>query len=103
MLVEDDVGIPMGLAGLSNAGMHSNQNFGNAMRYDDLNPAGFDAKERLKVIDEEGIDIAVLYCGLGQALGGIQDPTSRSRATRCGTTGWPTGRRPRPSVSSAPR
>ena len=54
--------------------MHNNENFANAMRYEDGNPAGFDAKERVKVLDEEGIDIAVLYCGLGQALGGIQDP-----------------------------
>ena len=74
VLVEDGVGIPMGLAGLTNAGMHNNENFANAMRYEDGNPAGFDAKERVKVLDEEGIDVAVLYCGLGQALGGIQDP-----------------------------
>ena len=35
VLVEDDVGIPMGLAGLGNAGMHNNENFANAMRYED--------------------------------------------------------------------
>jgi uncharacterized protein len=74
VLVEDGVGIPMGLAGLTNAGMHNNENFANAMRYEDGNPAGFDPHERVRVLDEEGIDIAVLYCGLGQALGGIQDP-----------------------------
>ena len=54
--------------------MHNNENFGNAMRYEDGNPAGFDPLERIRVLDEEGIDIAVLYCGLGQALGGIHDP-----------------------------
>jgi uncharacterized protein len=74
VLVEDGVGIPMGLAGLTNAGMHNNENFANAMRYEDGNPAGFDPCERVRVLDEEGIDVAVLYCGLGQALGGVQDP-----------------------------
>ena len=74
VLVEDGVGIPMGLAGLGNAGLHNNENFANAMRYEDGNPAGFDAQERVRVLDDEGIDVAVLYCGLGQALGGIRDP-----------------------------
>lgn len=74
VLVEDEVGIPMGLAGLTNAGMHNNEIFANAMRYEDGNPAGFDPRARVKVLDEEGIDVAVLYCGLGQALGGIKDP-----------------------------
>lgn len=74
VLVEDHVAIPMGLAGLGNAGMHRNQEFGNALRYpDDLNPGGWDAKERLAVMDAEGIDLAVLYCGLGQSLGGFDD------------------------------
>jgi uncharacterized protein len=75
VLVEDGVGIPMGLAGLGNAGMGRNQDFGNALRYpDDLHAGGVDARERLRVMDAEGIDVAVLYCGLGQALGGIRDP-----------------------------
>src|SRR4051812_592125 len=74
VLVEDHVAIPMGLAGLGNAGMHANQEFGNALRYpDDLNPGGWDAAERLAVMDAEGIDMAVLYCGLGQSLGGFTD------------------------------
>jgi len=38
-----------------------------------LNPGGWDAKERLEVMDAEGIDLAVLYCGLGQSLGGFDD------------------------------
>lgn len=75
VLVEDHVAIPLGLAGLGNAGMGKNQDYGSALRYpDDLHPAGLDARERLRVMDAEGIDIAVLYCGLGQALGGIVDP-----------------------------
>ena len=75
VLVEDGVGIPVGLAGLGNAGMKKNQDFGNALRYpEDLHPGGYDPAARLEVMDAEGIDIAVLYCGLGQALGGIVDP-----------------------------
>ena len=75
VLVEDGVGIPLGLAGLGNAGMGRNQDYGNALRYpDDLHPGGCDPRARLRTMDEEGIDIAVLYCGLGQALGGIRDP-----------------------------
>jgi predicted TIM-barrel fold metal-dependent hydrolase len=74
VLVEDHVAIPMGLAGLGNAGMGANQDFGNALRYpDDLHAGGYDPKERLAVMDAEGIDVAILYCGLGQALGGFTD------------------------------
>src|SRR6185503_8424812 len=42
--------------------------------YEDLNPAGFDPHERVKVLDAEGIDISVMYPGLGLKLGGIEDP-----------------------------
>jgi uncharacterized protein len=74
VLVEDHVAIPMGLAGLGNAGMHKNQDFGNSLRYpDDLHRGGWDPAERLAVMDAEGIDLAVLYCGLGQSLGGFTD------------------------------
>jgi predicted TIM-barrel fold metal-dependent hydrolase len=74
VLVEDHVGIPQGLAGLGNAGMHKNQNFGNALRYpDDLHQGGWDPLERLAVMDAEGIDMAVLYGGLAQSLGGFTD------------------------------
>src|SRR5687767_14856997 len=58
--VEDRVGIPMGLAGLGNAGTKLNQNFGNALLYEEMNPAGFDPHERVKVLDEEGLQVAVL-------------------------------------------
>jgi uncharacterized protein len=73
VVVEDRVGIPQGLAGLGNAGM-SFADFGKDLRYEDMNPAGFDPHERVTVLDAEGIDLAVLYTGLGQCLGGIRDP-----------------------------
>ena len=46
---------------------------GAGRHYEDLNPAGFDARERVKVLDAEGIDVAVMYPGLGLKLGAIQD------------------------------
>jgi len=71
--VEDRMLSDRGIAGLGNAGL-SYEDFGRGMHYQDLNPAGFDPRERVKVLDAEGIDLAVLYPGLGLALGGIQDP-----------------------------
>ena len=47
-----------------------------------LNPAGFDAHERVKVLDSEGIDISVMYPGLGLKLGGIHDPELAVRVVR---------------------
>ena len=65
-----------GLVGLGNAG-ESYENFGQGRHYEDCNPAGFDAHERVKVLDSEGIDISVMYPGLGLKLGGITDPAAR--------------------------
>ena len=62
-----------GLVGLGNAG-ESFDEFGRGRHYESINRAGFDANERVKVLDSEGIDIAVMYPGLGLKLGAIQDP-----------------------------
>jgi predicted TIM-barrel fold metal-dependent hydrolase len=62
-----------GLAGLGNAG-GNNVELGRGIHYEDLNPAGFDPRARLAVMDEEEIDVAVLYPGLGFSLGAIRDP-----------------------------
>src|SRR3954453_18876899 len=72
-LVEDRVVVERGLAGLGNAG-EGFDDFGRGRHYEDLNPAGFDASERVKVLDAEGIDVSVMYPGLGLKLGGIEDP-----------------------------
>jgi predicted TIM-barrel fold metal-dependent hydrolase len=72
-LVEDVMATERGLVGLGNAG-ESFENFGQGRHYEDCNPAGFDAHERVKVLDSEGIDISVMYPGLGLKLGGITDP-----------------------------
>ena len=72
-LVEDKMSTDRGLVGLGNAG-ESYENFGQGRHYEDLNPAGFDPHERVKVLDAEGIDVSVMYPGLGLKLGGIEDP-----------------------------
>jgi uncharacterized protein len=70
--VEDRMATDRGLVGLGNAG-ESFDEFGRGRHYEDLNPAGFDARERVKVLDGEGIDISVMYPGLGLKLGAVQD------------------------------
>ena len=71
--VEDRIATDRGLVGLGNAGT-SFASLGQGIHYQDVNPAGFDPKRRLEVMDAEGIDLAVLYPGLGLSLGAIQDP-----------------------------
>jgi uncharacterized protein len=71
--VEDRVATDRGLVGLGNAGT-SYESLGKGIHYQDINPAGFDPRRRLAVMDAEGIDVAVLYPGLGLSLGAIQDP-----------------------------
>jgi uncharacterized protein len=70
--VEDVIVTERGLIGLGNAG-ESFENFGHGRHYEECNPAGFDAHERVKVLDSEGIDVSVMYPGLGLKLGGITD------------------------------
>jgi len=71
--IEGSVVTERGLAGLGNAG-EGFDDYGRGRHYEDLNPAGFDPHERVKVLDAEGIDVSVMYPGLGLKLGGIQDP-----------------------------
>ena len=55
-LVEDRMATDRGLVGLGNAGEDFVE-FGRGRHYEGLNPAGFDAHERVKVLDAEGIDV----------------------------------------------
>src|SRR5262245_23446868 len=71
--VEDWCITDRGLVGLGNAGT-SFADLGRGRHYQDGNPAGFDGRKRLEVLDAEGIDLAVLYPGLGLSLGAIRDP-----------------------------
>jgi len=65
--VEDWCITDRGLVGLGNAGTPF-VDLGRGRRYADGNPAGFGAHERLRILDEEGIDAAVLYPGLALSL-----------------------------------
>lgn len=71
--VEDWLITDRGLVGLTNAGT-SFTDLGRGRRYVEGNPAGFDPHQRLRVLDEEGIDAAVLYGGLALSLPAIHDP-----------------------------
>ncbi|HXJ32409.1 MAG TPA: amidohydrolase family protein [Candidatus Eisenbacteria bacterium] len=71
--VEDWMITDRGLVGLGNAGT-SFADLGKGRRYVEGSPAGFDPAARLRVLDEEGIDVAVLYGGLALSLPAIHDP-----------------------------
>jgi predicted TIM-barrel fold metal-dependent hydrolase len=71
--VEDWCITDRGLVGLGNAGT-SFTDLGKGRRYADGNPAGFEPKARLAVLDAERIDAAVLYGGLALSLPAIHDP-----------------------------
>src|SRR5262245_3070835 len=79
--VEDWCITDRGLVGLGNAGT-SFTDLGRGRRYADGHRAGFDARERLRVLDDEGIDAAVLYPGLGLSLGAIKDPALAAASAR---------------------
>ena len=70
--VEDRLITDRGLVGLGNAG-ETFADLGRGRHYEDISRAGFDPRERLRVLDAEGIDVAVFYPGLGLSLGAIQD------------------------------
>jgi hypothetical protein len=70
--VENRLLTDRGLVGLGNAG-ESFADLGQGRHYEEINPAGFDPRRRLQVLDAEGIDAAVMYPGLGLSLPAIQD------------------------------
>ena len=71
--VEDWCITDRGLVGLGNAGTPF-VDLGKGRRYVEGNPAGFEPRARLRVLDAEGIDAAVLYPGLALSLPAIHDP-----------------------------
>jgi predicted TIM-barrel fold metal-dependent hydrolase len=71
--VEDWCITDRGLVGLGNAGT-SFDDLGRGRHYADGHHAGFDPRERLAVLDAEGIDVTVLYGGLALSLPAIHDP-----------------------------
>ncbi|GIW40365.1 MAG: amidohydrolase [Candidatus Binatia bacterium] len=71
--VEERLLLPVGIVGVGLAGRPFDD-VGKGVRYSELMPGGFDPKARLRDMDEEGIDIAVLYPSVGLFLEAIEDP-----------------------------
>ena len=101
-LVEDRMATDRGLVGLGNAGETlRGLRPGPPLRGPATRPAST-PHERVKVLDSEGIDLSVMYPGLGLKLGGITGPaSSRCSRARSTTTGSPSGARSRPTGSRA--
>ncbi|HSP98559.1 MAG TPA: hypothetical protein VL049_15155, partial [Candidatus Dormibacteraeota bacterium] len=64
--------LPFGIVGVGMAGRPFDD-IGKGVRYGELMPGGSDPRRRLVDMDEEGIDIAVLYPSIGLFLEAIQD------------------------------
>src|SRR6202161_2895228 len=52
------------------------------LTWDDILPGGYDPYARIKVMDEEGIDVAVLYPSLWLLYGDLTDPQLAAAACR---------------------
>ena len=73
------------------------EDFGRGRHYEDLNPAGFDPHERVKVLDAEGIDVSVMYPGpraqarrhRGSRARGVVVPRLQRLARRSGAAAAP--------------
>ena len=65
--------LPWGIVGVGLAGRPFDD-VGKGVRYSELMPGGFDPVRRLKDMDSEGIDIAVLYPSIGLFLEAVEDP-----------------------------
>lgn len=50
--------------------------------YDQAHPGGFDPHARMKDMDMDGIDVAVLYPTVGLFLGGVKDPQLAAACSR---------------------
>lgn len=67
LFIEDRPASPLPISSLGSAGL------GIVEDWDDNQPGGFDPRERIKVLDAEGIDATVLYPTLGLFVGGVED------------------------------
>jgi predicted TIM-barrel fold metal-dependent hydrolase len=71
--VEDRLLLPYGIVGVGLAGRPF-EDLGKGVRYSELCPGGFDPRARLRDMDSERIDVAVLYPSIGLLLEAIEDP-----------------------------
>jgi predicted TIM-barrel fold metal-dependent hydrolase len=70
--VEERLLLSAGLVAVGLAGRPV-EDVGKGVRYSELRPGGFDSRLRLKDMDAEGIDAAVLYPSIGLFLEAIED------------------------------
>src|SRR3989442_10338612 len=70
--VEERLLLPVGIVGVGMAGRPF-EDVGKGVRYAELMPGGTDARRRLRDLDAEGIDTAVLYPPVGLFLEAIED------------------------------
>ncbi|MBI3247125.1 MAG: amidohydrolase [Deltaproteobacteria bacterium] len=65
---------PLMIAAMCVPGGLSNPERARQISWDDLRPGSFDPHERIKDMDDEGIDVSILYGSIGLAYGGLRDP-----------------------------
>ena len=70
--VEGRLLLPFGIVGVGLAGRPF-EDVGRGVRYAELMPGGFDPRQRLRDMDAEGIDVAVLYPSVGLFLEAVED------------------------------
>ncbi|MDX2167815.1 MAG: amidohydrolase family protein [Deltaproteobacteria bacterium] len=73
--------LPFGIVGVGMAGRPFDA-IGTGVRYGELMPGGFDPRQRLRDMDAEGIDVAVLYPSIGLFLAAIEDPVLAAASCR---------------------
>jgi len=71
--VEGKLLLPAGIVGVGLAGRPF-EDIGKGVRYTELRPGGLDPRQRLRDLDSERIDVAVLYPSIGLFLEAIEDP-----------------------------
>src|SRR5207247_9832517 len=90
LLVEGKIlGNPKGLGRLGAVGARDGSVPADTMMYKDGRPGGFDPHERIKDLDLDGIDAALLYPSIGLFSGGVHDP-KLAAATGPRYSRWPT-------------
>ena len=73
---------PLMIAAMCVPGGLSSPERARSLSWDDLRPGSFDPHARLKDMDDEGVDVSILYASLGLAYGGMRDPQLAAAACR---------------------
>ena len=73
---------PMMIAAMCIPGGLSHPEQARQLSWEDLRPGSFEPHARIKDMDEDGIDVSILYPSLGLAYGGLGDPELAAAACR---------------------